>query len=197
MRMLSLPWQLLYAGKSCMSLVGFHLTLFNFHSGVHKMAIPVMRSMFPEIVGAVNTHLSLLPRQRNMSFVVPTHQQDFQACHGCLSVITFYNPPLHTRARFASSCNTLASSSNPLVVSRSLHSLVASSEYFIIELPYCGAGSLWIFKQGIVCVYTLGRDKGKERKGKSLFSLIYQSFINDLKVLMFGGERYWFELKNK
>lgn len=114
----SSPWQLSSAAKCCVSLVGLHLTLFNFYSGVHKMAISIMHSMFPEIVGTVNIHLSLLSHQQNMSFVVPTHQQDFQACHYCLFIIMFYNPPLHTRAQFASSCNALASSSNPLVVSQ-------------------------------------------------------------------------------
>jgi hypothetical protein len=150
------------------------------------MAIPVMRSMFPEIVRAVNIHLSLRPRQRNMSFAVPTHQQDFQACHACLSVIMFYNPPLHTRARLASSRNTLASSSNPLVVSRSLHSTVASSKYFIIELLYCERGVYEYLSEALYVYIHCARTKEKKGKGKSLFSLICQSFINDSKIPVFG-----------
>lgn len=45
---LSLPGQLLLKMKSCLGLVSLHLTLFNFHSGVHKMAISIMHSMFPD-----------------------------------------------------------------------------------------------------------------------------------------------------
>lgn len=140
--------------------------------------------MFPEIVSAVNIHLTILPHQRNVSLAVPTHQQDFQAYPACLSIIMFYNPPLHTRARFASSCNTLASSSNPLVRSRSLHSLVASSKYFIIELLYCKRGVYEYLSKALYVYIHCARTKGK--KGK-LFSLICQSFINDLKVPVFAG----------
>lgn len=143
------------------------------------MAIPIMQSMFPAIVRAVNIHLNLLPPQRNMSFAVPTHQHDFQACHDCLSVIMLYNPPLHTRARFASSCNTLASSSNPLVASRSLHSVVASSKYFIIELLYCKRGVYEYLSKALYVYIHCARTKGKKGKEKA-FSLL---FVNHLSMI--------------
>lgn len=118
---LSLPRQLLFEMKSCMGLVSLHLTLFNFHSGVHKMAISIMHSMFPDREDCEHSkYPSKLSFSSTKHVVCSTHTSTElpQACHYCFFIIIFYNPPLHTRAQFASSYNALASSSNPLVVSQ-------------------------------------------------------------------------------
>lgn len=107
--------------KSCMGLVSLHLTLFNFHSGVHKMAISIMHSMFPHREDCEHSKYPSKPSFSSTKHVVcSTHTSTElpQACHYCFFIIIFYNPPLHTRAQFTSSYNALASSSNPLVVSQ-------------------------------------------------------------------------------
>lgn len=117
----SFPRQLIFKTKSCMGLVSLHLTLFNFHSGVHKMAISIMHSMFPDREDCRHSKYPSKPSFSSTKHVVcstHTSAELSQACYYCFFIIIFYNPPLHTRARFTSSYNALTSSSNPLVVSQ-------------------------------------------------------------------------------
>lgn len=114
---LRLPRQLLLKMKSCVDPVSLHLTLFNFQTRVHKMAISIMHSMLPDREDCWHSKYPSKPSFSSTKHVICSTHPSTELPQACL-IIIFYNPPLHTRAQFTSSYNALASSSNPLVVSQ-------------------------------------------------------------------------------
>ena len=124
--------------EKLLGLASLHLTLFNFHSGVHKMAISIMHSMFPDREDCQHSKYPSKPSFSSTKHVVcSTHTSTElpQACHYCFFIIIFYNPPLHTRAQFTSSYNALAN------LFTSISGITSSTESFplqnILLLSYC------------------------------------------------------------